>query len=101
MDDSKSSQCLASHSKPELSCACFASHDQPESSFARAMEEFEQKLEVSMAKCLEDELKSSLTDEVHTCMQTDLENELMEFLRSDLLAFEDFNSDELDFEPEL
>lgn len=59
------------------------------------MEEFERKLEESMAACLEAELKTNLSEEVHNCMQSDLESELMESMRNDLLEIcTDFADDE-------
>lgn len=65
------------------------------------LEEFEQSFERSMSARLEEELKNDLTNEVHASFEEDVENELIESMRSDLLRLcEDFTDDHSSLELE-
>lgn len=56
------------------------------SSSVYAFEDSADTLEIEMACALEKELKRQVTDDVHASMQADIEKELLEDMRKDVLA---------------
>lgn len=63
-------------------------------------DELEAKHDNTVLVSLEEELKINLSDEVYACMQQDLESELLESMRNDLIALcEDRSEDPLNAEP--
>jgi len=65
------------------------------------LDDFEQKLEASLAALLEEELNQNVNNEVYACMQSDTERELMEEMQSDMLElYEDLSEMDADIAEE-